>query len=126
MDSFSRRSFDLPTRHHADWLPSFDLIEKNNEYVIRVEAPGMKKTDFNLTVKDGVLTLSGEKTAEESKNDDYYTHRESSYGRFSRSFRLPDEVKENKIKANYKNGVLAIAVPRSKPVEAKEVDIEIG
>ena len=126
IDSFLPGTFGSPLFHNSDWLPSFDVLENDKESVIRVEAPGMKKSEFNVTVKDGVLTLSGEKKGEEAKDDDRYMYRESRYGRFSRSFRLPEEALENKIKANYKNGVLAVSVPRSKPLEAKEIEVEIS
>lgn len=109
----------------ADWLPAFDVIEKKKEYRLLVEAPGMKKSDFNVNVKDGVLTITGEKKMEETKDGDNYTHRESRYGRFSRSFRLPDDVKEKKISANYQDGVLTISLPRTKPVEVEGVEVEI-
>lgn len=125
-DSFFRWPVNASRFRDADWLPSFDVVEKDKEYQLRVEAPGMKKSDFNVTVKDGVLTISGEKKEEESKDGDRYAYRESCYGRFSRSFRLHDEVTENKVKANYKDGVLTVSVPRTKPIEAKDVEVEIS
>lgn len=125
-DSFIRRGFELPIIHNADWMPHFDLIESDKEYVIRVEAPGMKKSEFNIKVKDGVLTISGEKKAEEYNDREKYTYRESHYGRFSRSFRLPDEEMEKKVNASYKNGVLTVSIPRTKTIEAKEIEVEIS
>lgn len=118
--------FDGQSSYGANWLPAFDVMEKEKEYVVRVEAAGIEKGDFNVTVKDGVLTITGEKKGEEEKDGNDYSYRESRYGRFARSFRLPDEVNEKKVKANYKNGVLTISVPRSKPVEVKELEVEIN
>ncbi len=110
----------------VDWLPAFDVIEKEKEYILRFEAAGMKKSDFNISVKDGVLTVTGEKKTESTDNGDNYTHQESCFGRFSRSFRLPDDVvDEKKVAAKYKNGVLTISLPRTKPVEVEGVEVEI-
>ena len=109
-----------------DWLPAFDVIEKEKEYQIHVETAGMKKSDFNISVKDGVLTVTGEKQTNTTNDGNAYTHRESSFGRFSRSFRMPDDVvDEKKVSARYKNGVLTIALPRTKPVVVEGVEVEI-
>ena len=118
--------FDGESSHGANWLPAFDVMETDKQYVVRVEAAGLEKSDFSVTVRDGVLTIAGEKKAEDEKDGNDYTYRESRYGRFARSFRLPDEVNEKKVKASYKNGVLTLSVPRSKPVEVKELEVEIS
>ena len=125
INSFFSGGFDTNTIGGADWLPAFDVIEKDKEYEVRVEAPGMKKGDFGVTVKDGVLTITGEKRAESSDDPNGYAYRESRQGKFSRSFRLPEEVSEKKIGASYTSGVLSVSVPRSKPIEVKEVEVQI-
>ncbi len=103
-----------------------DVVEKDKEYQLRVEAAGMKKSDFSVSVKDGVLTITGEKQTEADDDSDNYAHRESCYGRFSRSFRLPDDVlNEKKVAAKYKDGVLTISLPRTKPVEIAGIEVEI-
>ncbi|MFQ6673193.1 MAG: Hsp20/alpha crystallin family protein [Fidelibacterota bacterium] len=127
VDSFFPGALDSTAFHQVDWVPAFDVIEKEKEYVVRVEAPNMKKSDFNITVNDGILTVSGEKKVEESNNGDRYAHRESCYGRFSRSFRLPDDVDEEKnIKGSYKNGVLTVTLPRAKSVDSRAIEVEIS
>ncbi len=114
------------TSKNVDWLPAFDVVEKDKEYQLRVEAAGMKKSDFSVSVKDGVLTITGEKQTEADDDSDNYAHRESCYGRFSRSFRLPDDVlNEKKVAAKYKDGVLTISLPRTKPVEIAGIEVEI-
>ena len=125
IDSFFGREFDLMPASGATWLPAFDVIEKEKAYEVRVEAAGMEKGDFGVTVKDGVLTITGEKRGENSDDRSGFAYRESRHGKFSRSFRLPEEVNEKKVCADYKNGVLSISIPRSKPVEVKEVEVEI-
>ena len=125
INSFFSGGLDMNTVSGADWLPAFDVIEKDKEYEVRVEAPGMKKGDFGVTVKDGVLTITGEKRAESSDDRKGYAYRESRQGKFSRSFRLPEEVNEKKIGASYTSGVLSVSIPRSKPIEVKEGEGQI-
>lgn len=125
IDSFFSNDFGLGSVSGESWLPAFDVVEKEKEYEVRVEAPGMEKGNFGVTVKDGVLTITGEKPAKNGDERNGYAYRESRHGKFSRSFRLPEEVNEKKVSAGYKNGVLSISIPRSKPVEVKEVKIEI-
>jgi len=125
IDSFVGRGFDLMPASGASWLPAFDVLEKEKTYEVRVEAPGMEKGDFGVNVKDGVLSITGEKRGENSDDRNGYAYRESRHGKFARSFRLPEEVNEKKVNAGYKNGVLSISIPRSKPVEVKEVEVEI-
>ena len=111
---------------NVDWLPAFDVIEKEKEYQLIVEAAGMKRSDFNVSIKDGVLTITGEKKTEVEDGGEKYSHRESRFGRFSRSFRLPDDVlNEKKVSARYKNGVLTLSLPRTKPVEIEGIEVEI-
>ena len=106
-------------------LPAFDVMEKDKEYQLRVEAAGMKKSDLNISIKDGVLIVAGEKHVDATNDSDNYTHRESCCGRFSRSFRLPDDVlNEKKVAAKYKDGVLIISLPRTKPVEIAGIEVE--
>ena len=111
---------------NVGWLPAFDVIEKDKEYQLLVEAAGMKRSDFNVLIKDGVLTIAGEKKTEVEDGGEKYGHRESRFGRFSRSFRLPDDVlNEKKVTAKYKNGVLTLSLPRTKPVEIEGIEVEI-
>jgi HSP20 family protein len=102
-----------------DWAPSVDISETGEEYLIRAALPAVKKEDVNVTVKDGMLTLSGERRQNEEQKDEKFHKVESFYGSFSRSFSLPDSVKEAAIKAESKDGMLTIHVPKSK-VEAKK------
>ncbi|MFQ6615328.1 MAG: Hsp20/alpha crystallin family protein [Fidelibacterota bacterium] len=126
-DSFLTGAWANTLFPDVDWVPAFDVIEKDNAYEVHVEAPRMKKSDFKVTVHDGLLTVSGEKKVEDSKEGKHYTHRESAYGRFSRSFRLPEDVVDDKnVKAAYKDGVLTITVPRTKPVEEKALEVKIS
>ncbi|HEV2229325.1 MAG TPA: Hsp20/alpha crystallin family protein [Steroidobacteraceae bacterium] len=102
-----------------EWAPSVDISETEGEYLIRASLPGVKKEDTKVTIEDGMLTLSGERQQQEELKDEKFHKVESFYGSFSRSFALPDAVNEKAIKADSKDGVLTVHVPKIK-VEAKE------
>jgi len=103
----------------TDWAPSVDISETGGEYLIRASLPGVKKEDAKVTVQNGMLTLSGERQQQEEHKDEKFHKIESFYGSFSRSFALPDAVKEDAIRADSKDGVLTVHVPKIK-VEAKK------
>jgi HSP20 family protein len=103
----------------TDWAPSVDISETQDEYLIRASLPGVKKEDAKVTVEDGMLTLSGERQQQEEQKDEKFHKVESFYGCFSRSFALPDVVDEAAIRADSKDGVLTVHVPKTK-VEAKK------
>jgi len=100
-------------------LPSVNITEDAEEFQIEVAAPGMEKKDFNINLDNNVLTISSEK--EETKEDNHrkYMRREYCYTKFRRSFTLPSSVKEDDIKANYKNGILSIQIPKKEDMKTK-------
>ena len=102
-----------------DWAPSVDISETGQEYLIRAALPAVSKEDVKVTVDDGMLTLSGERFRKEEQKDEKFHKVESYYGSFSRSFALPDAVDEAAIRAESKDGVLTIHVPKTQ-VEAKK------
>ena len=107
------------------WYPAVDFEELDDKYLVKAELPGMKQSDIKVTLANGILTLSGERKAEhKAKKDDYYRY-ESCHGKFQRSFTLPTEVKEDKIKAEYKDGILEIEIPKSEEVKPKEIEIQV-
>ena len=103
--------------------PPVDMVENDENYLITVELPGLSKDDVNMTIKDNMMTISGsKKNRYESENDS--KHRiESSFGSFSRSFRLPKSIDRENVKANFESGVLSISMPKVE--EAKPTVIEI-
>lgn len=107
-----------------EWSPPMNFYEKDNKYVLTAELPGMNKDDINVTVDQGVVTVTGkrESTKEEEKAD-YYL-KESSYGSFSRSFRLPGEVEEDKVDATFKDGVLTLTMPHKKEAGTRKISIK--
>lgn len=106
--------------------PSIDVRENGNEIVIEAELPGMAEKDVDLSFRDGVITIKGEKKSErEEKKDDYHLT-ERSYGSFQRSFRLPDTVEVDKAVANFDKGVLRVTLPKSAEAVKSEKKIPIG
>jgi HSP20 family protein len=105
------------------WNPAIDLYEKDDHFVIKAELPGIKKDDIKVDLKDRVLTLSGERNYDNEVNEENYYRRERSYGKFQRAFTLPVEVDSEKIKAEFKDGVLQIEVPKPEDKKAKRVTV---
>ncbi len=93
-------------------MPATNIRENEKEYLIEMAAPGMAKDDFEINVDEGMLTISSQKEQDTTKEEDNYTRREYNYSSFSRSFRLPDAVNADDIKARYDEGVLKITVPK--------------
>jgi HSP20 family protein len=107
----------------AIWSPAVDMFEKNDHLVIKAELPGIEKKDIRLDVKDGVLTLAGERKHEKESQDGNFYRREMSYGKFQRSFRLPTDVDPEKIQAEFENGLLTIEVPQPEQCKPKQITV---
>ena len=105
------------------WNPAVDLYEKDDHFVIKAELPGVDRQDIRIDLKDRVLTLSGERTQEQEVKEENYYRKERSYGKFQRAFRLPADVDSDKIKAEFKDGVLQVEVPKPHEIKAKTVTI---
>ena len=110
----------------ADWAPSVDVSEMDGEYQIKAEIPDVKKEDVKVTLEDGVLTIQGERKFEKEEKGKKYHRVERSYGSFVRSFTLPDLVDEAKVKAEFKDGVLNLKLPKSEKVKPKAIEITVG
>ncbi|HSK31093.1 MAG TPA: Hsp20/alpha crystallin family protein [Candidatus Limnocylindria bacterium] len=110
----------------AAWLPPVDILESKDGYLLRAELPGMKREDFNLEVKDGTLTLSGERKFDEAADGVQYHRVERVAGKFSRSFSLPQTVKSGEIKATYRDGILEIHVPKAEEAKPKQIAISVN
>ena len=108
------------------WIPSFDIIESTNSFILSTDLPGLEKKDINIDINDRLLTISGERKTNIKKDNDDWLYNELRYGRFSRSFTLPESINENKIKANFKNGVLNLEIEKIKPIKTKFKKIEIS
>ena len=105
--------------------PAVDLVEKENAYELSAELPGLDDKDVRLSLKDDVLTLSGEKKEQTEEKKQGYHFSERRFGAFRRSFRLPDDVDQDKIEANFKKGVLTITLPKNPEAAKNEKKIEV-
>ena len=106
-----------------EWKPVTNLREDNGNYVVEAEIPGMKKEDIKVSYKDGYLTISGERKEEEQKKEENSHLMERNYGSFCRTFSLLEGIKEDKVDASYKDGVLTVVLPKAEEVKAKEIAI---
>jgi len=104
--------------------PSVDIAEDDEGYVVTVELPGSKKEDITVEMKDQVLTIRGEKRNEREEKKEHSRWVERSYGSFSRSFALPANAVADRIKAEFKEGVLTVAVPKAEEVKARTISIK--
>ncbi|MEJ2168471.1 MAG: Hsp20/alpha crystallin family protein [Desulfobacterales bacterium] len=105
------------------WNPAVDLYEKDDHFIIKAELPGINKDDIKVDLKDRVLTLSGERSYDNEVKEENYYRRERSFGKFQRAFTLPADVDAEKIKAEFKDGVLQIEVPKPENQKAKRVAV---
>jgi HSP20 family protein len=106
------------------WIPAMDLVETEDHLVLRGDLPGMTEDDVDIEIKDGVLTVSGERKADQEEKGEGYHRVERSFGRFSRSLSLPQGIDAERVEANFDNGVLEVRIP--KPAEAKPTRVQIG
>ncbi|HSE57734.1 MAG TPA: Hsp20/alpha crystallin family protein [Nitrospiraceae bacterium] len=110
----------------ADWTPSVDISETDEEFQIKAELPGVKKEDVKVTLENGILTLQGERKQEREDKDLKFHRIERSYGQFVRSFTLPDLVDDAKVKAEYKDGVLKLRLPKSEKAKPKAIEVKVA
>ena len=110
---------------YSSWMPAIDILERENDFNIKIELPGVDKNDVKITVQNDVLTIKGEKKQEGEKKSENYHYVERRYGSFQRSFTLPSSVDGAKIDASYENGVLNIIVPKIEEVKPKEIEVKI-
>lgn len=106
------------------WVPAMDLVETDDSLILRADLPGLGRDDVEVEVKDGVLTVSGERRAEHEDKREGYHRVERSFGRFSRSLELAKGVDPESVSADFENGVLEVRIP--KPAEKQPTKVEIG
>lgn len=108
-----------------EWVPAVNVAEDEKKFEIEFAAPGMRKEDFKIHVDNGMLTVSAEKEEEKEEKKKNYTRQEYSYNSFSRSFSLPENAKEDDIKARYENGVLKLDVAKKSIAVSKVKEIAV-
>ncbi len=107
------------------WTPAVDIYETDQSVVVKAELPGVGKDDIAVEVKDGILTLRGERKFEKEVKDENYHRIERSYGTFLRSFALPVSVDQDKVSARFKDGVLDIELPKKEKAKPRQVKVDV-
>ncbi|MGH2937363.1 MAG: Hsp20/alpha crystallin family protein [Solirubrobacterales bacterium] len=123
-DSFFGRRDTAQSTVARRWVPAMDLVETEDQLVLRADLPGMRREDIGIEIKDNVLTISGERKAEHEQRGEGFHRIERSCGRFSRSLGLPRGTEASAVDASFENGVLEVRLP--KPAERKPTKIEIA
>ena len=109
-----------------DLIPAMDVKERDNEYVIHAELPGVKKEDIDVTIENGVLTISGEARSEsEEKEGERVVRSERRYGKYVRTMRVGSQIDEKHIKAKYKDGILELTLPKAEEIKPKKISVDL-
>ncbi len=107
------------------WAPRVDIVEANGGYELHADLPGMKKEDIKIEIQENMLTLRGERKLEEEKKDQNFRLTERFYGQFIRTFTLPENVNRDMIEAEFKDGVLRLAIPKVEKAKPKEIEVKV-
>jgi HSP20 family protein len=109
-----------------EWAPLVDIAEDEKEYLIKVELPEIQKDDVKVTVEGGTLTISGERKGEKEVKGRKYHRLERYYGRFERSFNIPDDAEANEVKAEFKDGLLRVRLAKSEKARPKQIEVKVS
>jgi len=114
------------TEFFDGWTPAIDLYEDKENLFVKVELPGLKKDEIEVSMHDGTLSISGERKAatEDSSNQTFRSER--FFGRFHRSLALPKPVAVDKIKASYKDGILTVTLPKTEEAKPKQIEVSVS
>jgi HSP20 family protein len=116
-----KESITLP-----EWTPLADITEDDMEYVIKAELPELRKEDVKVTVENGVLTMSGERKFEKEEKKKKYHRVERGYGSFVRTFALPEDADADRVKAQFKQGILEVHLPKNKKAKPKQIEVNVA
>jgi HSP20 family protein len=114
---------DAVSTRQSRFIPSIDVAESDKQFEIEVQIPGMKKEDINVNLENGILTISGERSFKNEKEDKKYHKVETRYGSFTRSLQLPESINPESVKATYNDGILSITVDKSEKKSSKKIKI---
>ena len=108
------------------WAPAVDIYETEHELVVKADLPEVDPKDLDIRVENNILTIRGERKFEKKVNEDNYLRVERSYGSFARSFNLASTVNPEAIKADYRNGVLTLSIPKREEAKPKQIKVNVG
>jgi len=108
------------------WAPAVDILENEHELVVKADLPDVKPEELDIRVENNILTIRGERKFEKKVDEKNYLRVERSYGSFSRSFSLANTVNSEAIKADYKDGVLTLTIPKREEAKPKQIKVNVG
>jgi HSP20 family protein len=126
LDTFFRGGVADDGSFGSFWSPPVDVREREDTYLVEVELPGLTKDDVKITMENNILTILGEKKQEKEEKRGDYHRSERVYGSFQRSFTLPSSVKNDKIEAQYKNGILTVTLPKVEEAKPKAIEVKVS
>ena len=121
-DEFDRL-FESPL---TAWSPALDVREDKDSFIIRAELPGLKREDIEVSLQDGALVISGERKFEKAEEGVEVHRQERYYGKFQRALTLPEPVAADKVKADYRDGVLTVTLPKTEEAKPKKIDVSVN
>jgi len=125
-DKFGINRADEEAYENAIWSPLADITEDEDKYTVKLDLPGIDKKNVKLSFTEGQISISGERKQEDEEKNTKYHRVERMYGKYFRSFTLPNKIKEDKIDAQFKNGQLTIVIPKADEVKPKEIEIKVN
>lgn len=120
------RNMDDTTGQMTLWPMRVDIREDENQVVIKSDVPGMEQKDIKVNIDNNMLTISGERKFDDEENKEKYHRVERAYGRFSRTFQLPNTTNTGKIHASYKNGVLEVTLPKLEEAKPRSIQVQVN
>jgi HSP20 family protein len=110
----------------AGWAPALDVQENKDKFTIRVELPGLKREDIDVSLQDGALVISGERQSEKIEEGVEVYRQERFYGKFQRALTLPEPIAANKVKADYRDGILTVTLPKTEEAKPRKIDVSVN
>lgn len=123
------RFFESPlarTSEFLGWTPAFDVYEEKDSYVVKAELPGMKREDISVSIQGGELMISGERKTEAKEQGTEVYRAERYFGKFQRAVTLPSTISATAVRAEYKDGVLTVTVPKSEEAKPKQIEVKVS
>jgi len=118
-------AFEETPATFARWAPNTDVIETKDALIVRAELPGLTEKDINVTMENGILTISGERKVEEETKDKTFHRVERAFGKFDRTLTLPNNIDADKIRAIFNDGLLELTIPKKEEAKPKKIALEV-
>ena len=122
---FVERTAKAGETNFADFMPAVDIEETDTDFIVKADLPDVKKEDIKVNVQDGVLAIEGERTQQKEEQGRRFHKIEREYGRFVRRFALPTEIDAATVRAEFKDGVLSVVLPKAPAAQPKLIDVKI-